>query len=80
MAANKFNLLPCPFCGGRGFLEKSYRSFIKGQSERVALVRCLDCGARAGRVRLKEYGKSSHCVEAEQKAIDIWNNRPTPQI
>lgn len=74
------NLLPCPFCGGRGQLECNYRSFIHGQTEKVALVRCLDCGARASRVPLKKYNKTSHSKEAEQEAIDNWNNRPTPQI
>lgn len=77
MSNNVYTLLPCPFCGGRGQLEKSYRSFINGKSERVALVRCLKCGARAGRVRLRDYGKSSHSVEAEQAAVDIWNSRST---
>ena len=74
------NLLPCPFCGGKGQLECNYRSFINGKSERVALVRCLNCGARASRVRLSKYNKTSHSREAEQEAVELWNNRPTPQI
>ena len=86
-----YYLLPCPFCGGRGHLEEKYRSFVAGKSERVALVRCLDCGARAGRVRLSDYDKTSHSTEATEKAVSYWNDRaidlflkieeqkPTPQ-
>lgn len=75
----EYKILPCPFCGGRGQLEKSYRSFINGKSERLTLVRCLKCGARASRVRLRDFGASSHCVAAEQKAVEIWNKRIVTQ-
>lgn len=72
-------LKPCPFCGGRPFLEKSMRCFINGKTDKAALVRCLDCGARASRVRLSDYGKSSHSKEAEEEAANMWNNRIAPQ-
>lgn len=81
MMNKEYNLLPCPFCGGKPQLESKYRSFIAGKSERVALVRCLKCGARASRVPLRQYGKTSHSIEAEQEAVAIWNTRiSTPQI
>ena len=70
-----YKLLPCPFCGGKPWLEKNYRSFIAGKSERVALVRCLDCGARASRIRHRDYGKTSHSVEAVEEAVRCWNRR-----
>ena len=75
----KYELLPCPFCGGRAKLEEKYRSFIAGKSERVALVRCLACGARAGRARISDYGNTSHSVEATEDAVRYWNNRSVPQ-
>ena len=79
MANYEEQLKPCPFCGGRAKLEDRYRSFIAGKSERVAVVICQKCGARASRARISDYGKSSHSIEATQKAIDNWNNRPVPQ-
>ena len=74
-----YDLLPCPFCGGRGYLEKSTRNFFAGKSEKVALVRCLSCNARSGKVQLSKYGATSHSREAEREAVDNWNNRVTPQ-
>ena len=71
----EYNLLPCPFCGGKPKLEEKYRSFIAGKSERVAVVICQDCGARASRIRISDYGKSSHSVEATERAVQIWNTR-----
>ena len=75
-----YQLKPCPFCGGKPRLEEKYRSFIAGKSERVAVVICQNCGARASRIRHTDYGKTSHSVEAVEEAVRIWNNRPTPQI
>lgn len=71
----KYELKPCPFCGGAAHLERSQRAFINGQSTKVALVHCMDCGARAGRYKLEDYGKTSHSKEAEQAAVDHWNDR-----
>lgn len=75
-----YNLLPCPFCGGEARLEDSYRSFICGKSEKVALVRCLNCGARSSRARLKDYGKTSHSREAVRDAVTYWNTRFIPNV
>ncbi len=72
---NEHELLPCPFCGGKGFLEKSTRAFIQGNTEKVALVRCLQCGARAERARMKDYCASSHSRQAEADAVAFWNRR-----
>ena len=75
----RYELKPCPFCGGKPRLEDKYRSFIAGKSERVAVVICQNCGARASRIRISDYGKTSHSTEATEEAVRIWNNRPVPQ-
>ena len=72
---SSYQLKPCPFCGGKAQLEGSFRAFVNGETTRVALVKCTACQARSGRVPLSDYGKSSHSVEANQKAIDMWNRR-----
>lgn len=71
-------LLPCPFCGGKAYLENHHRAFINGETTRVAFVRCTICNARSGREKLTDYGRTSFSAEAEQKAIKAWNRR-TPK-
>ena len=44
-------------------------------STKVALVRCKVCNARGGRIKLSDYGKSSHSLEAETEAVNRWNKR-----
>ena len=39
-------LKPCPFCGGKAYLEMRHRAFIKGKTTLVAYVRCRECEAR----------------------------------
>ena len=68
-------LLPCPFCGGRAYLERHHRAFIDGKTERVAFVRCVKCNARSGRVKVAEYGRTSYSREANCAVIDMWNRR-----
>lgn len=65
----------CPFCGGKPYLEKSHRAFINAESTRVAFVRCSVCNARSGRVNIKDYGRTSSSLEAENAAIELWNRR-----
>lgn len=72
---SEIKLLPCPFCGGKAYLKKNHRAFINAQSTRVTFVRCEKCNARTGRFELRDFGTSSHCKEAEQKAIKAWNTR-----
>ena len=71
----EYSLKPCPFCGGKAKLEKSFRAFIGGETRKVAFVHCVSCSARSGRVPISNYGKSSHSYLAEQKAVDFWNTR-----
>lgn len=68
-------LKPCPFCGGEAYLEDKHRAFIKGQSTRVAYVRCRRCNARTERFELQKYGGASHSAEAERLAVEAWNRR-----
>ena len=68
-------ILACPFCGGRGVLEKAHRAFIDGQTTRVAFVRCVVCHARSGRYKLSDYGCSATSSEANMAAINAWNRR-----
>ena len=65
----------CPFCGGKAYLERSHRAFINAQPAKVCFVRCTECNARSGRVKISDYGHSSHSIEAEEKVVEMWNRR-----
>ncbi|MBR3020437.1 MAG: Lar family restriction alleviation protein [Clostridia bacterium] len=71
----KYGLLPCPFCGGLAYLEKSHRAFIGGKTCLVTFVRCVECNARSGREKISDYGKTSRSMEASNKVIEKWNRR-----
>lgn len=71
----KWGIEPCPFCGGGAYLERKHRAFIGGQSCIVAFVRCVECNARSGQVRISDYGKTSVSAEAIRAAIEKWNRR-----
>lgn len=64
-------LKPCPFCGGKPYVETRHRVFIKSETVRAAFVRCTNCNARTGRMPLKEYGSAA----AVNGAIEAWNRR-----
>lgn len=68
-------LKPCPFCGGKAYLERSHRAFIDAETTKVTFVRCTVCNARSGRVNIADYGRSSSSIEASDKAIRSWNRR-----
>lgn len=65
----------CPFCGGKPYLERSHRAFVDGKPTKVTFVRCSVCNARSGRVNISDYEHTSHSIEAENKAIEMWNRR-----
>ena len=71
----RYNLKPCPYCGGVAYLERAHRAFINAQTTRVALVRCTECNARTGRFKLEDYGTANHSEEAERLAVEAWNRR-----
>ena len=68
-------LKPCPFCGGKPYLETRHRAFIKAQTTRVAFVRCTECNARTNRFELQSFGCTRSSKEANTKAIEAWNRR-----
>lgn len=72
---SEVKLKPCPFCGGRAYLEARHRAFINAQTTRVAYVRCTKCNARTERIPLEKYGKTSRSTEAESEAVKAWNAR-----
>ena len=58
------NLKPCPFCGGKAFIENGYVGI-----ERVVFVKCDECKVRMPNV----YVRASYC--ANDKAAEAWNRR-----
>ena len=72
-------LKPCPFCGGKAFLEKSSRMMVFGSLERCSYVKCINCHARGGRFVLSNYGKSHHSAEASARAVEAWNRRASDE-
>ena len=52
-------LKPCPFCGGKPYLETRHRAFINGETTRVAFVRCTECEARTQRFSIEVFGRTS---------------------
>ena len=68
-------LKPCPFCGGKPYLETRHRAFIQAQTTRVAFVRCTKCNARTNRFELQSFGRTSSSKEANEKAAEAWNRR-----
>ena len=71
----KYDLKPCPHCGGKAYLERRHRAFIKAETTHVAFVRCTQCSARSGRFKLADYGTPNHSEEAERLAVEAWNLR-----
>lgn len=67
-----YELLPCPFCGGKGHMEHDSRSYMNGKSTRVSYVYCENCNARSPKFNRLEY--NPHNI-AEQKAVEAWNMR-----
>ena len=68
-------LKPCPFCGGKPYLETRHRAFIQAQTTRVAFVRCTECNARTNRFELKSFGCTSSSKKKKKKAIEASNRR-----
>lgn len=68
-------LKPCPFCGGRPFVEKHHRAYVDNVSTHVSFVRCMQCGARAQRFDHAEYVESCRRSSAFSDAVAAWNKR-----
>lgn len=52
---------PCPFCGGRGFVESE-----TGPTRRIEWVECISCGAT---------GRWHRASRSHGPAIRDWNRR-----
>ena len=68
-------LKPCPFCGGRAYVEKHHRAYVNNVSTHVSFVRCMQCGARAQRFDHADYVESNRRTSAQSDAMDAWNRR-----
>lgn len=67
------DLLPCPFCGGAGYVEGRFRAYKHGQPDhRVCLVWCRKCFARTGKYDPDDYPSYNDALNA---AIEAWNRR-----
>lgn len=58
----KYNLKPCPFCGGKGELVISI-------SNTACWIKCDRCGATTMTV------KAGLDYSAKEKAVELWNTR-----
>ena len=63
-------LLPCPFCGGRGVTVVSFGPNVHSDYESDAFVKCDHCGASGPEVR-----GPVPLGEAEDMALAAWNRR-----
>lgn len=68
------DLKPCPFCGGRAYVEKHQRAYIQSLSTHVSYVRCMKCGARAERFDHADYLERPR-ASAYSDAVNAWNRR-----
>ena len=66
----KYDLKTCPFCGGTPYIESDSRGFYKGESTKVAFVRCTNCNMRTER-----FPVSMGRREVIDLAVKRWNMR-----
>lgn len=67
-------ILPCPFCGGKAVVDKYP---VRGYEPAISFeVRCSSCNQK----RVRGYFDTVYKSEkwARSKAIEAWNNRPSP--
>ena len=66
----KYSLKSCPFCGGTPYIESRSRAYMKGETIRVAYIRCLSCSVKTAKFPISM---------GHRKAIDMaaynWNAR-----
>lgn len=69
MTSEAPELLPCPFCGGRGLMSREpdldgFGTFLS--------IQCVAC---RGRSRPKYYSRGNDCPQTYQEVRDEWNTR-----
>lgn len=63
----------CPFCGSNRIkLRRKNRTIIKGIEKRNTFCYCTVCDSRGTRVLYEDF---EHHIDAENKAIEMWNRR-----
>ena len=67
MSAKMNKLLPCPFCGGEGVMDKRPRSQY-GKVKYAYFIRCESCWAQ---------GSSP---KSEAGAVEVWNMRTARKV
>lgn len=70
----KENLKPCPFCGGKAFLERADKAKVGSRRMKVIYARCGNCWARTGRMAYMDDEIDSR-LKAKRDAITAWNIR-----
>lgn len=60
MVIDQHNLMPCPFCGGKGILK--YR-FVQGANNKAYWIVCGKCQAKLNERR------------SAKRAVEAWNTR-----
>lgn len=67
------NISVCPFCGSNKVkIRKKNRTVIGGVEKRNTFCYCTICDSRGARVLYEDF---EHQLEAEEKAIELWNRR-----
>lgn len=56
-------LKPCPFCGGKAFVEHDHEGIG------ASYVRCAKCGVKS----IRFYKSFAHA--SDDKAVEFWNRR-----
>lgn len=67
------NISDCPFCGSdKVKLRQKNRTVINGVEKRNTFCYCTICDSRGTRILYDDF---EHHIEAENKAIEMWNRR-----
>lgn len=68
---DKYELKPCPFCGGTPRLKAGF-PYKQRNGVKQALVQCPDCGCRTATSKQLSF---EVWRDVKQNAVDAWNRR-----